>query len=173
MARFLHQFDTYTFRRNWVVLLALSWILGLGFGGLTFRYGMDHLVSLMPSVLSSRLSIVGLASSALLPFLFSVFAVYFSHPWVLTIICFTKAFLYAYVSCGVYQAFGDYGWLVHWLLLFADTLCIPVLFLYWLRHLSGYRRFRFWTTAAYLTALAGIILTGYYLVSPLIGALIF
>ncbi len=173
MARFLHHFDTSTFRLNRNVLLALSWIFGLGFGALVFRYGKDHIVSLMPSVLSSRLSIVGLASCSVLPFLFSVLAVYFSVPPLLMPICFFKAFLYAYVSCGVYGAFYHAGWLLHLLLLFVDTLSIPVLYLYWQRHISGCRAFRFGTAGLYLAILLGIISLGHYFITPLIGTLSF
>lgn len=173
MARFLHQFDTFTIRRNRNFLLALSWALGLGFGALTFRYGQDRIVSLMPSVLLSRLSIVGLAASALLPFLLSVIAVYYAVPLTLTIICFAKAFLYAYISCGICQAFGDSGWLVRWLLLFVDNLTIPVLYLYWLRHISGCRRFRPEVTVLYLAVLIVMILTGHACIPPLVMAISF
>ena len=136
----------------------MSWILGLGFGGLAFGYGKDHLVSLMPLVLSSQLSIVGLCACALLPYLFSVFAVYLSLPWMLIPICFAKACSFAYISCGVYQVFGSGSWLVHWLLLFVDTMSIPVLYLYWLRHISGFRSFRFGVATVYLAALICIII---------------
>lgn len=173
MARFLHQYDTFTFRRIRHILLALSWALGLGFGALTFRYGKDHLVSLMPSVLSGRLSIVGLASSGILPFLLSVFAVYYSVPWILIIVCFVKAFLYAYISCGVYSVFPSGTWLIHWLLLFVDTLSIPVLYLYWHRYISGCRGFRIGTTLGYLAVLLGIIALGYLILIPLTAAISF
>lgn len=173
MARFLHRFDTFTFRRSRHVLLALSWVFGLGFGALTFRYGKDQLLSLMPPVLSSRWSIVGLAASSFLPFLFSVFAVYISFPLLLTLICFSRAFLYAYIACGIQCCFGDAGWLVRWLLLFSDTLSIPVLYLYWQRHISGCRSFRMASAVGYLTILGLISALGYFLTAPLTAALSF
>lgn len=173
MARFLHQFDTFTIRKNHTFYLALSWAFGLGFGALTFRYGKDHLISLMPSVLSSRLSIVGLASAAILPFLFSVFAVYASIPWLMTIFCFAKAFLYTYISCGIYALFGSARWLLQGLLLCVDTMSIPVLYLYWLRHITGCRPFRFSAAAGYLAVLIGIVILGYYWISPLTAVILF
>lgn len=173
MARFFHQCDTFTRRRFHYAALAFSWVIGLGFGALTFGYGKDSLVSLMPSALSSRLSIVGLLSSTLLPFLFSVFAVYISVPQVLIVICLAKAFLYAYISCGVYQAFGSAGWLAHWILMFTDTLSIPVLYLFWLRHVSGCRRFRAGGTGLYLVLLLLIAITGHFFLAPLFGVLSF
>ena len=170
MAQFLHSF---TFLRKQQLLLMMSWILGLGFGGLAFDYGKDHIVSLMPLVPSSQLSIVGLCTSAFVPYLFSVFAVYVSVPRMLIPICFGKAFLYAYVSCGVWAAFGQAGWLIHWLLLFVDTMSLPVLLLYWLRHISGTRGYRPGATASYFTALVTIVILGYGLIAPLLGALSF
>ena len=172
MARFLHSFNTSAFHgRN--ILLAVSWTLGLGFGALAFRYGVDHIVSLMPSLLSSRLSIVGLAASALLPFLFSVFAVYFSVPLLLIVICFAKAFLFAYISCGIHGYFVHAGWLVHWLVLFVDAFSIPVLYLYWQQHISGVRCFRFRTAGIYLASLLLIITLGQQFLAPVTGALSF
>ena len=173
MARFLHSFIAFILRRKRHILLALSWSLGLGAGALTFRYGRNHLASLMPSVFSSRSSIVGYASSALLPFLFSVTAVYFSIPLLLAVVCFIKAFLYAYVSCGVYHCFGNEAWLIHWLLLFADTLSVPLLYLYWQRHISGFRVFHPVSTGVYLTLLLLIIALGYLGITPLMGAISF
>ena len=173
MARFLHQFDTFTLRRNRHILLALSWALGLGFGALAFRYGQDRLVSLMPSAVFGRSSIVGLASSLLLPFLFSAFAVYFSTPLLLSVICFVKAFAYAYVSCFITLAFPASGWLIRLLLLFGDQLGIPVLYLYWLRHISGCRGFRAGVTGLFLTLLVLVIAMEYYWISPLFRAVLF
>ena len=170
MVRFLHSF---TFLRKQHPLLMISWILGLGFGGLAFGYGKDHIVSLMPLAPNSQLSIVGLCSSAFLPYLFSVFAVYVSVPWMLIPICFGKAFLYTYVSCGVWAAFGQAGWLIHWLMLFVDTMSLPVLLLYWLRHISGTHGFRSGATAMYFTVLATIIILGYGVLAPLLGAISF
>lgn len=172
MARFMHSFNTSTFRRR-NILLAMSWTFGLGSGALAFRYGGDHIVSLMPSLLSSRLSIVGLAASALLPFLFSVFAVYFSAPLLLIVVCFAKAFLFAYISCGIHGCFVEAGWLVHWLALFVDAFSIPVLYLYWQQHISGVRCFRIRTAGVYLALLLLIITLGHRFLGPVTGALSF
>ena len=173
MAWFLHPFDTFTLRRKRHILLALSWMLGLGLGALVFRYEKQHITALMPSVLCSQSSIIGLAASALLPFLLSAVAVYLSFPLFLIPICFSKAFLYAYISCGIYHFFCSAGWLIHGLLLFVDTLSIPVLYLYWLRHISGFRYFHPASTGIYFAALVLIITLGYHWIMPLTVALSF
>lgn len=173
MARFFRQSDVFIFRRQPHLLLAFSWACGLVLGALLFRHGRDFILPFMPLTLSSRLSVPGLASSALLPFLFSVFSVYFGIPWMQFIICLCKAFLYSYISCGVYAFFGNVGWLVHWLLLFADTLSIPVLYLYWLRYVSGSRQFRFLTILPYWALLSSLMVLEYRFIAPLTAAISF
>lgn len=152
MARFLHSIDSFTIRKYDKYILALSWISGLGFGALVFRYAGSDFASQMPLAATSQPSIFGLLTSSVLPFLFSAFAVYICAPRLLFGICFVKAFILAYVSCGVFSAFGSGSWLVFRMLLFTDLCCTVLLYLYWLRHISGVRGFSFPRLAGYLTA---------------------
>lgn len=81
-------------------------------------------------------SIVRLLVWNLLPCVFSAAAVIFSAPWLLILICFGKAFLFAYVSLCFACTFGSAGWLIWLLVLLPDILTLPLLYFYWLRHLS-------------------------------------
>ncbi len=168
MARFLHSIDSFTFRKYDKHILALSWVLGLGFGGLVFRYAGSDLASQMPLAAMCQPSIFGLLTCSMLPFLFSAFAVYICIPRLLFVICFAKAFALAYVSCGIFSAFGSAGWLVCYMLLFTDLGCSVLLYLYWLRHISGVRSFSFRRLAVYL---AVVFMTGWMdiaCISPLL-----
>ncbi len=168
MARFLHSIDSFTFRKYNPFFLALSWILGLGYGVFVFRNTGSDLVSLMPLAVMRQPSIFGLLLSSVLPFLFSAFAVYICVPGLLLVISFVKAFLLAYVSCGIFSAFGSCGWLIRWLLLFTDLIGTVFLYLYWLRHISGVRVFSFRRFAGYLSVLFLTLWVDISCISPLL-----
>lgn len=168
MARFLHHSDSCTLRKWSARLLAFSWILGLGCGGLVFRFAGESIVSLMPIAVSGPVSIVGLLTCTLLPFLFTAFAVYVSLPWLLIVVSFCKSFLYAYVSCAVLTAFGSAGWLVRALLLFSDTCGAVLLYSCWLWYLDRGRRSSVFGVCAYsIAAAAAALMDGLY-IAPLL-----
>lgn len=164
--------DSFTLRKYGRLFLAFSWVLGLGFGGLVFRSGGETAVSLMRLALYEQVSIVSLFFSALLPFLFSAFAVYLHCPWLLMVICFFRAFLYSYFLCSLFAAFGSAGWLLRWLLLFTDSCTAALLYGYAQGHITGNSEFstgRF----GFFTVCVGF-LTGvdYKIILPMLGQLL-
>ena len=168
MARFLHSIHSFTIRKYDKLFLALSWLSGLGFGGLVFRYAGSNLVSMMPLAVICQPSIFGLLLSSALPFLFSAFAVYICAPRLLFGICFVKAFLLSYISCGVFSAFGSAGWLIRLMLLFSDLWCTVLLYLYWLRHIDRVRGFSFPRFSGYLAAVFFAVWVDVSCISPLL-----
>ena len=173
MARFLHHIGSCTLRKYGAYALALSWFLGLSFGGWVFRTAGSDLPSLMLLACEGPLSIVGLLSSALLALLFSALAVYFSLPGLVLVPAFVKAFLISWFFCGIYSAFGSGGWLVCLLLMFTDLCSGVLLFAYSCRFISGDRRF--FPEISCLCALAGCVIAAvdYSFVAPLLrGALL-
>ena len=172
MARFLHSFDSLTIRKADHILLAFSWLLGLGAGGLVFRDTGDSIASLMRLAAVSQMSIVGLFFNILLPFLLSAFAVYIGLPKLLLIVCFGKAFTYAFVACGIFACYDGSGWLIRWLLLFSDSCSLVLLYGYAMRHISGAGRF---SLSSFLVLMVGIgLLTGvdYTMISPFLRRLL-
>lgn len=141
MARLFHG-DLLYFRQSCrSTILALFWISGLIAGAAAYFFAGHFLSSLMHGILSGSVSIVSLLCVTVLPFLFSAFAVYICEPRLLYPICFGKAFLFSVVSMAVWISFGSAGWLVRWLLMFSDLVSLPLLYLFWLRHISGQRSF--------------------------------
>ena len=118
------------------MVLASSWFLGLVLGIVFSIAAGDPLVSLMRTAVNSRVSISGLLTAILLPFLLSAFAVIFHESWLLILIAFLKAFMFSFVGFGVTVAFRSAGWLVRLLLMFGDCCSLPVLFWYWSRHVG-------------------------------------
>lgn len=172
MARFLHRLYSSVCRKSCYILLACSWILGLGLGVLLFRYSGSGIVSLVGAAVIDRFSIVGLLSSLLLPFLFSALAVYISRPGLLYLICLAKAAAFGYLSCALFSAFPGCGWLVRLLFLFADQTGIILLFVYWQRHISGFRRFSMAGIGVYFAVILVAAGTDYCWIAPLLRKVI-
>ena len=126
----------------------------------------------MRGAVGRPVSIVGLLCVTIFPFLFSAFAVYISEPWLLLPVSFGDAFVLSFVSLGVMQCYGSAGWLVRWLLTFSASLAAPLLYLYWLRHLTGRRRFSSLEAACVLCLYALIGSVDFRLISPLLVRLI-
>lgn len=154
MARFLYRLSSFTLRKVPILLLALSWLFGLGIGGVIFRYAGRDIVPWMPVAASCHLSIHSLLGSLLLPFLFAVFAVYVSLPSLLYPICFGKAVSFSCIVCAVTQSFPQGAWLVRLLLLFSDQIAVVLLLVFCLTHISGERRFSAVNAGGYFAAVA-------------------
>lgn len=159
-------------RKVSLTILAVVWLLGLLLGTVISICAGDSLVSLMRMAVSGRVSISGLLSAMVLPFLLSALAVYIQKPVLLVLIAFGKAFLVSYLGLGAMAAYGSAGWLVRWLLMFSDCCSLPLLWLYWLRLLSGKRRFASIETAALMIAVVLIGSLDYCVVSPFLAVLI-
>lgn len=172
MARFFRHSMPLWWRRGSSVFLALSWLSGFFFGSLIFYITGSSFSSLMRGVIYGSVSIVGLMSVSVLPFLISAFAVYISKPSLLLIVSFGKAFLFSFVSLGIMDGFASTGWLIRWLLMFSDLISLPVLYWFWNRHISGDIPF---SAAESLLVLSLCILVGsvdYCYVSPFLANLI-
>ncbi len=119
---------------RWVLaaVFAFGFCCGLAFG---FHFGGD-IASLMPGSFLGSVSIVQVLIHLLLPFAVSGLLCLFS-PFLLIPVCFCRAFVFSFTHFCVLMAWGWSGWLVRWLLLFSDCLCLPLLYCFWLRCLSG------------------------------------
>lgn len=173
MARFLHSVASFTMRRHTKMLLALSWLLGLGFGGLYFRYAGEPLLSLMPLAASSQLSIVSLFLSTSLPFLLCAYFAHCHNPWLVMMVCFGKAFAYGFTLCGVFAAFGTQGWLIRLLLLFTDSLACVLLYGFAHRHAVSVLPVPLRSLVFCELALGVLIFLDFSYVSPFLRQLLF
>lgn len=159
--------------RSCTVILIFTWVLGLCLG-IGFGRGLpDSFSSLMRAAAFDRVSIVGLFTVLLVPFLISAFAVYFSAPAAILPVILFKAFSFGCSCSGIVHAFGSAAWLVRILLLFSDCVGTTVLLWFSLRSISGKR-----DTFLKDTALCVLIcfFTGavdYLLVSPFLMELMY
>ena len=161
----------YLWRKFSVWLLALSWVSGLLLGALAANASKDILTPLIYGSVLCDASILGLLCASLLPFLLSAFAVFLSEPWLLLIISTFKAFSFSFCASGVSLAFGQSSWLVRFLFLFSDLCLVPVLCIYWLRHISGRHTVRQWELPACLCAAAVVSCIDYCFIAPFLVSL--
>lgn len=172
MAQLFHRNMPAWWRKYCFLFLAFCWIAGLLSGTSACLAAGDSLNSLMRGAAARPVSIVSLLGVTMFPFLLSAFAVYISEPWLLLIVSFGDAFVLSFVSLGVMRCGGSAGWLVRWLLVFSASLASPLMYLYWLRHLTGRRRFDGLEAACVLCVCALIGSVDFRLVSPLLARLI-
>lgn len=153
-------------------LLALSWIIGMLLGIPAALAASEFLVPMMRGSVSYPVSIPGLLAATLLPFLISAYAVSLSEPWLLLFISTIKAFGFSFCACGVSLAFGQSSWLVRFLFLFSDHCLIPVLYLYWLRHIRGESMVTSWELPACIGTALAVGSIDYCLIAPFLVSLI-
>lgn len=153
-------------------LLAFSWFLGMILGILAASAASEALIPMMYQSVQCSVSSPGLLVAAVVPFLLSAFAVSLSKPQLLLIVSLLKAFSYGYCACGISLTFGQSSWLVRLLFLFSDHILIPMLYLYWVRHIQGCtdrRLSELWCFIAFALLVAGI---DCYFVAPFLVTLI-
>lgn len=172
MARFMHTIESFTLRRGSCLVLAIFWTLGLGAGGLVFRYAGESIVSMMPLAASGQSSIVSLFLRASLPFLICAAAAFFQKPRLVPVVCFAHSFLYGYMVSAVFSAFGESGWLLRWLLLFTTTFSSGLLYGYARRHVTGIRPFSPRELMVFEFLLAALVFLDHYHVMPLLRLLL-
>ena len=168
MARFLHSIVSFCTRKWDKLFLASLWVAGLIAGSFVFRYSGSKFVPQMPLAVASQPSIFPLLISTLLPLLFSAYAVYIGAPRVLYGICFLKAWGLGYLSCCIFVAFGDAGWLVRWLFLFSDIFAAATLYFYCYRYISGVRKLSAGSFSAYAGIMAVVSFLDYSVISRLL-----
>ena len=153
-------------------LLAFSWFLGTLLGIPAALAANNFLVPMMCQSVQCSVSIPDLLAVTVVPFLLSAFAVSLSEPWLLLIISTFKAFNFSFCACGVRLAFGQSSWLVRFLFLFSDYLLVPLLYLYWVRHIQGQAVRRTWEL--YCCIGASLVISGIdcFIVAPFLASLI-
>lgn len=153
------------------LLLGLSWIVGMVIGVFFAHGAKETLMPLIQQSVVSHSTALGSLCAVLLPFLFSALAVSFSEPWLLLLISVYKAFSFTFCASGVGLAFGDSSWLVRILFLFSDLCLIPVLYIYWLRHLRKDSRSRPWELSCCLGWAVLVCGIDYWFIAPFLASI--
>ncbi len=127
-------------RKGCRYILAFSWLSGIICGILLSLTAEERILPLMRGAVYTPVSITWLLCVSVLPFLLSTFVVFHFVPAWLLLICFAKAFLFAFVSMVILMVYASAGWLVWLMLLFCDLVTLPILYWFWMRYLFRYDR---------------------------------
>lgn len=154
------------------IALSICWFLGLICGMYLFYRTGTPAVSWMRRIVNGSVSILSLFGIYFFPFLFTAYAIWITRPALLYVIAVARAALYAFVSLGVFVAFGSSGWVVQGLVLCCDSVLVFCLYTMWLRVLRGCKS----TGAFFVFCVATICLlmsaVDYCVISPFWACLI-
>lgn len=153
-------------------VFAFLWVGGMILGAVLSLSADTLLVSTMHAAVHSSMSISGLLISILLPLFLTALTVSISQPMLLFPIVFLKAFLYSYIRVGLLVSFDVAGWLLQMLLMFSETLTLPLLWYCWLRAASDDRRAAFRCALICTFFAVGIGCFDYAFVVPFLARLI-
>lgn len=108
------------------------WFLGLLIG-VEIAAGADSSSFLWMLSDGFTVSISGLLSVVVLPFLLTAIAVLFSGSILLLAVVFFKALCVGWLGYGIALIFGEASWLAQFILMFSDVFITPLLMLFWIR----------------------------------------
>lgn len=148
-------------------LVSASLVASLA-GGLLFRMLSGHLSS-VSAVSEESFGISFLI--ALLPFLLIFLSTFFSLRWLTILLVSLKLFAYTFSICWVYWLFPDAAWFYRLLILFTESLLLP---LFVLMALTGFRQSGKGTGIWFFLCLALILIVceaNHFRIAPLLYAL--
>lgn len=114
-----------------LLIICFLFCLALSFAFTTFF--SEALFPTMRMAISSRVSIIGLLGSLLVPAYISAYAVCSNESWIIIILVCIKAFTFGFCSAAITIAYKNAWWLTHYLILFSDIYLLCVLWWFWLR----------------------------------------
>ena len=117
--------------------LSIAFILGLCFGIYLATESESIFRQVLPGIISASTSLPAAAVGVAIPLLLSMACITCSWPAMVILVCFIKAVVFAYCSCGTLLFFGSGGWLVRFLLLFTDSCMLAPMLWFCLRHIDG------------------------------------
>ena len=124
-------------RKNCNFFLACSWMSGLLAGQFLLLRADTSVYGLLRSAVSQPTSIAGLFVTAVIPFVLYSIAVFFSRPWLLVLLCFTRSLIFSYIVLGIAVSFWTSSWLIRWIFLFSQCTSVSLEYWYWRHCLSG------------------------------------
>ena len=150
-----------------ILMLIFLWVLGL-FLGLYIAAKVEPLIYSQMYVCGyTSVSIAGLLSVMLLPFVLSLLAIRFRVIWAIFFFAFLKSFLYGYCRSAFVFAYADAGWLMNFLCFFSDSAVTVALLMYWSSCLKRPGRWNLRQYGIFSFASLMICLFDYYYIVPI------
>ncbi len=124
--RLFAKFNGVTDRFLSEIAVAVLWTLGLLLGIICALNINESYLSLMRTAAACRVSIVGLFTSAYLPFLIVTFFAYIRKRCLVYFFSVCNVISFAFCAMSATLAFGNAGWLVQPLLQFSNVCLLPL-----------------------------------------------
>lgn len=157
-------------RKRSTLILSFCWFLGLCCGVFSARAASSVVRPMIADAVAQIPYLWGIVTADMFPFLLSAFGVSFSGSYLFPI-SFFKAFSFGFCAAGAGLIYGNGGWLIRILFLFSDIVLIPILFVYWIRCLSGHDRARRDLIICLVISLI-VGMTDRFLISPFLVSLV-
>ena len=151
--------------------ILLLWFLGVDLAYWVFQTSGSVFCTLMGRAFSGSVSIVGLLSILIFPFLITVLASVLRKSYPLYMMSFVNGFVYSICSLSVHSYFGSAGWLVHFLLMFSQTSNLVVLLSIWIRFVLNKRCVSLKTIIWGFVLCVVILVIDLQLISPFVALL--
>lgn len=150
------------------IFLGVTWIFGLIFGICLNRPSFS---SLMYSIVTQPVSIVGLFTIFYFPLILSYFSFLLDKPIIILIVCFLKAVSFGFSGALIFHTFFSAAWVVSFLFLFTDFCCALTMLFLWFRYV--FNDFQYCSADFGISCLAGllIVFTDYFMISPFLRGL--
>ena len=151
-----------------VCLLAFLWLVSIVLGASIAIYSTVF-SSLMRMCISTHVSIVGLVVILFLPFVITVFSIYYNKPVIIYCLSTIKAFYFGVSLALIHNAFRNGCWLLLPLALFSTLVGNIFLLHLWIKYIGEDKQFTFKNAIVTFT---GILTTGiidYFIISPFLA----
>lgn len=156
---------------HWL-LFSLCILLGVLLGSL-FAAGSDsYLYSLMRQGVLRPTSIVVSLILAVFPFFISAYGAWIRRKEILLWVTFLSAFIYGFFGCLLMGAFGSAGWLMQILMQLTQSISLPLLCWFSLRHFPQQRNTLALDHAICLFIVSALTVFDSFVVSPFVAELI-
>lgn len=109
-----------------------AWIAGSCAGVAIFQANKALCLSLMCSVSTCKVSVIGLLTCMAMPFLVTAISCVIGSWIPVCMLAFIKAMSYSVCSASIFGLYGTGGWVAQFLLLFSENASIILLFALWI-----------------------------------------
>ena len=155
--------------RYYSALLTFFLVSGVYTGILLSANSGSEFFSLMRSVASSPVSIVGSFCLCFIPFLLFAVCVHLHVDYIIPVFLWGKAFSFGFVFCLTFTAFEASGWLVHLLLLFVRQLQFILLIVFCFRFCGRRESTPFRSMVWYFVTCLVLCILDCFIISPFLS----
>lgn len=148
----------------YAAVIALVWLSGLLFGA--YILCKTDYITLIDSLVFSRISIVGLCLSLIIPLLLSYILIRHQRLYFIFPVVFFKAITFFCCYGSLWIIYQNAGWLICWMVMFSDFFLVILLLFLWYRAATGKKHSYSFNILVYIVIPFTIVCIDYFYISP-------